>query len=135
MNLIIEPVTSFFAAIVNSLASAVGSLALFANDNSDGTLGLLMSALAGVATALAVAIVLAVYFRTGYRTARDMVRHGLAAAAVLGLLAFVAYDMRHAALDYLGISPAKPQVEIEVPLPKAAGIRLAEADIHIPDAA
>jgi putative exporter of polyketide antibiotics len=135
MNLIIEPVTSFFATIINSLASAVGSLALFTNDNSDGTLGLLMSALAGVATALAVAIVLAVYFRTGYRTARDMVRHGLAAAAVLGLLAFVAYDMRHAALDYLGISPAKPQVEIEVPRPKAAGIRLAEADIRIPGAA
>lgn len=135
MNLIIEPVTSFFAAIVNSLASSVGSLALFTNDNSDGTLGLLMSALAGVAAALAVAIMLAVYFRTGYRTARDMVRHGLAAAAVLGLLAFVAYDMRHAALDYLGISPAKPQVEIELPLPKAAGIRLAEADIRIPGAA
>ena len=89
--------------------------------------------MAGVATALAVAIVLAVYFRTGYRTARDMVRHGLAAAAVLGLLAFVAYDMRHAALDYLGISPAKPQVEFRAPLPKA-GIRLAEADIRIPGA-
>jgi putative exporter of polyketide antibiotics len=133
MNLIIEPVTSFFATIINSLASAVGSLALFTNDNSDGTLGLLMSALAGVATALAVAIVLAVYFRTGYRTARDMVRHGLAAAALLGLLAFVAYDMRHAALDYLGISPAKPQVEFRAPLPKA-GIRLAEADIRIPGA-
>ncbi|MEO6839938.1 MAG: hypothetical protein ABI192_04140 [Bradyrhizobium sp.] len=134
MNLIIEPVTSFFAALVNGFAASVGSLALFANDNPDGTIGMLMSALAGVATALAVAILLAVYFRTGYRTARDMVRHGLAAAAVLGLLAFVAYDMRHAALDYLGISPAKPQVEIEVPLPKAAGSQFAAADTHIPDA-
>ena len=132
MNLIIEPVTSFFAALVDGFAASLGSLA---NDNSDGTLGMLMSALAGVAAAFAVAIMLAVYFRTGYRTARDMVRHGLAAAAVLGLLAFMAYDMRHAALDYLGISPAKPQVEIEVPLPKAAGIRLAETDTHIPDAA
>ena len=94
MNLIIEPVTSFFTAVVNGLASSFG---LLANDNSDGRLGLVMSALAGVAAALAVAIMLAVYLRTGYRTGRDMVRHGLAAAAALGLLAFAAYDMRHAA--------------------------------------
>jgi hypothetical protein len=129
MNLIIEPVTSFFAAVVNSLAASFGSLALFAGDSPDGSLGLLMSALAGVAAALAVAIMLAVYFRTGYRTARDMVRHGLAAVAVLGLLAFVAYDMRHAALDYLGISPSKPEVEIEVPLPKAATTRFADSPV------
>jgi putative exporter of polyketide antibiotics len=129
MNLIIEPATAFFAAVVNSLAASFGSLALFANDNPDGTLGLLMSGLAGVAAALAVAIMLAVYFRSGYRTGRDMVRHGLAAAAVLGLLAFAAYDMRHAALDYLGISPAKPEVELEAPLPKAAVTRFADSAI------
>jgi hypothetical protein len=50
----------------------------------------------------------------------------MAAAAVLGLLAFVAYDMHHAALDYLGASPSKPAVEFEVPLPKAAVLRFAE---------
>jgi putative exporter of polyketide antibiotics len=131
MNLIPESVSSHLAAIANS----VGSLPLFAGDNPDGTLGMLMSALAGIAAALAVAILLAVYFRSGYRTGRDMLRHGLAAAAVLGLLAFVAYDMRHTALDYLGISPAKPEVEIEVPRPKAAVTRLAEADARIPGAA
>jgi hypothetical protein len=114
MNLILEPVTSFFVAVVNSFASSFGSLTLFAGDNPDGTLGLLMSGLAGVAAALAVAIMLAVYFRSGYRTGRDMVRHGLAAVAVLGLLAFVAYDMRHAALDYLGINPSKPQVMLDI---------------------
>ena len=80
MNLILEPLTSFFVAVVNSFASSFGSLTLFAGDNPDGTLGLLMSGLAGVAAALAVAIMLAVYFRSGYRTGRDMVRHGLAAA-------------------------------------------------------
>ena len=80
---------------------------------------MLMSGLAGVAAALAVAIMLTVYFRTGYRSLRDIVRHGLAAALVLGLLAFVAYDMRHAALAYLGINPAKPAVEFEIRLPKA----------------
>jgi len=131
MNLIPECVTSFLTAIANS----VGSLPLFAGDNPEGTLGMLMSALAGIAAALAVAIMLAVYFRSEYRTGRDMVRHGLAVAAVLGLLAFVAYDMRHTALDHPGISPAKPEVEIEVPLPKAAVTRFAEADMRIPGAA
>jgi hypothetical protein len=33
---------------------------------------------------------------------------------VLGLLAFVAYDMRHAALDYLGINPSKPQAMLDI---------------------
>jgi hypothetical protein len=131
MNLMPEPVTSLFKAIADS----VGSLSLFADDGPDGGLGVLMSGLAGIAAALAVAILLAVYFRSGYRSARDMIRHGLAAAAVLGLLAFVAYDMRHAALDYLGISPSKPEVEFEVPLPKAAVNRFAEAGTQIPGAA
>jgi hypothetical protein len=123
MNLIPESVTSYLAANANN----VGSLPLFAGDNPDDALGMLMSALAGIAAALAVAIMLAVYFRSGYRTGRDMVRHGVAAAVVLGLLAFVAYDMHHAALDYLGISPSKPEVEFEAPLPKAAVLRFAEA--------
>jgi hypothetical protein len=93
---------------------------LFATDGSDGGLGMVMSGLAGVATALAVAIMLSVYFRSGYRSARDIVKHGLAAAAVLALLAFVAYDMRHAAMAYLGINPVKPAVQFEIRLPRAA---------------
>src|SRR6202051_2924071 len=106
---------------VTSLLRAVADYTgLFADDSSDGVIGMLMAALAGVATSLAVAIVLTVYFRTKYRSARDIVRHGLAAALVLGLFAFVAYDMRHAALAYLGINPAKPAVEFEIRLPKAA---------------
>ena len=60
----------------------------------DGGLGVIMSALAGVAAALAVAIALSVYFRSGYRSRRDLVKHGLAASAVLVLLAFVISDMR-----------------------------------------
>ncbi|MGZ3322953.1 MAG: acriflavin resistance protein [Xanthobacteraceae bacterium] len=93
---------------------------LFADDSSDGVIGVLMSGLAGVATALAVAIVLTVYFRSRYRSVRDVLRHGLAAAAVFALIAFVAYDMRHAALAYLGINPTKPAVEFEIRLPKTA---------------
>jgi len=107
-----DPATSF-------LKTAADSSILFGDGGPDGPLGLLMSGLAGIAAALAVAIVLAVYLRSGYRSTRDIVRHGLAAAVVLGLLAFAAYDMRHAALAYLGINPARPAVEFEIRLPRA----------------
>jgi hypothetical protein len=107
-------------SVASFLKMIGGSLGLFADDGPDGSLGLLMSGLSGVAAGLAVAIFLAIYFRTGYRSLRDMIRHGLAAAAVLGLLAFVAYDMRHAALAYLGINASNPAVEFEIRLPKAA---------------
>jgi hypothetical protein len=75
-----DTVTSFFRA--------------FGAGSPDGGLGVIMSALAGVAAALAVAIALSVYFRSGYRSRRDLVKHGLAASAVLVLLAFVISDMR-----------------------------------------
>jgi hypothetical protein len=90
-----------------------------------------MSGLAGVAAALAVAIVLTVYFRSGYRSLRDVVRHGLATALALGLLAFVAYDMRHAALAYLGINPTKPAVEFEIRLPMKAVTAVADTQIEL----
>jgi hypothetical protein len=104
---------------------------LVADDGPDGGLGLVMSGLAGIAAALAVAIVLSVYFRTGYRSVRDIVRHGLAATAVLGLLAFVAYDVRHAALAYLGINPSKPEVEFQIRLPKTALSALTDTQVEL----
>ncbi len=108
-----DSVTSFLKMVADTTG-------LFADDLSDGVMGMLMSGLAGVATALAVAIVLTVYFRSRYRSVGDVLRHGLAATAVFALVAFVAYDMRHAALAYLGINPAKPAVEFEIRLPKTA---------------
>jgi hypothetical protein len=108
-----ESVTSFLQMV----AHATG---LFADDSSDGVLGTLMSALSGIAAALAIAIVLIVYFRSGSRSARDILKHGIAAAVVFALLAFVAYDTRHAALAYLGINPSKPAVEFEIRLPNTA---------------
>jgi hypothetical protein len=117
---------------VASLLKMVGNgTGLFADDGPDGALGMLMSGLSGVAAALAVAIVLTVYFRSGYRSLRDVVRHGLAATLVLGLLAFVAYDMRHAALAFLGINPAKPAVEFEIRLPKAAVSTVADTQVEL----
>ena len=105
---------------VSSFLRAFGAGTGLFSDSPDGGLGVIMSALAGVAAALAVAIMLSVYFRSGYRSPRDLVKHGLAASAVLVLLAFVVSDMRHAALAYLGLNPAKPAVEFEIRLPKAA---------------
>ena len=90
-----------------------------------------MSALAGVAAALAVAILLSVYFRSGYRSPRDLLKHGIAATLAAALAAFVVYDMRHAALAYLGINPAKPAVEFEIRLPKAALSAVADTQVEL----
>src|SRR5580704_16772051 len=117
---------------VASLLRTIGEFTgLFADDGPDGGLGMLMSGLSGIAAALAVAIVLTVYFRSRYRSARDVLRHGLATALALGLLAFVAYDMRHAALAYLGMNATKPAVEFEIRLPKAAMTAIADTQIEL----
>ena len=114
-------------SVTSFLKMAANSAGLLADDSPDGWLGMLMSGLSGVATALAVAIMLTVYFRSGHRSARDIVRHGLAATAVLALLAFVVSDMRHAAFAYLGINASKPAVEFEIRLPKEAAKAAAAA--------
>jgi hypothetical protein len=132
MDLVPDTVTSFFKAVADGLES-LGSLvpaswSLFADDSADDGLSVLMSGLAGIAAALGVALLLTVYFRR-YRSGRDMIRHGLAAAAMLGLLAFAAYDIRPAALDYLGVSASKPQAGLEIQPPKAAASKPADTRI------
>jgi hypothetical protein len=116
---------------VTSLLRLIGAGTGWFDDSVDGGLGVVMSALAGVAAALAVAIVLSVYFRSSYRSPRDLVRHGLAATVVLALVAFVVYDMRHAALAYLGINAAKPAVEFEIRLPKTALTAVADTQVEL----
>ncbi|NOJ40808.1 acriflavin resistance protein [Bradyrhizobium sp. WSM 1791] len=105
--------------------------ALGLSDSPDGGLGIVMSALAGIAAALAVAIMLSVYFRSGYRRRHDLIKHGLAASAVLVLLAFAISDIRHAAQAYLGLNPAKPAVEFEIRLPKATLTTAADIQIEL----
>ncbi|MCG2626977.1 acriflavin resistance protein [Bradyrhizobium sp. WYCCWR 13023] len=100
------------------------------SESADGQLGIWMSALSGVAAALAVALAMTVYFRLAYRTWRDVVRHGLAVLAAAALLAFVAFDMRHAALAYLGLNPSKPAVEFEIRMPRET-LTAASADAQI----
>jgi len=118
-------------SMTSLLKTVADSTGLLPDDSPDSWLGILTSGLAGVATALAVAIFLTIYFRSGYRSARDILRHGLATTAVLGLLAFAAYDMRHAAQAYLGINPTKPAVEFEIRLPKAAAFTVAEGQVEL----
>jgi hypothetical protein len=119
-----QPVISFLKAIAESTG-------LSFDDSPGNWSGILMSGAAGVAAALAVAMILTVYFRRRYRTVSDIARHGLAAAAVLGLLAFVAYDMRDAALAYLGMNASKPEVEFEIRLPKATASAFADTQIEL----
>jgi hypothetical protein len=94
-------------------------------ESADSWTGLLTSGLAGAAAATAVAIVLTLYFRERYRSPRDIARHSAAAVVAAGLLAFAAYDVRHAAFDYLGINASKPAVEFEIRLPDAAALAVA----------
>lgn len=103
---------------------------LFA-ESADGRLGILMSALAGIAAALAVALAMTVYFRLSYRSWRDVVRHGLATLAAMFLFAFAAYDMRHAALAYLGLNPSKPAVEFEIRMPREMLTAAADTQIEL----
>jgi hypothetical protein len=98
--------------------------AMLTPGDPDSWAGLMMSTLAGAAAALAVAILLNLYFRARYRSVHDVVHHGVAALAVLGLLAFAATDMRHTALGYLGINPTRPAVEFEIRLPDAVAAKI-----------
>ncbi|GMO19187.1 acriflavin resistance protein [Bradyrhizobium sp. TM233] len=100
-------------------------------ESADGQLGILMSALSGIAMALAVALAMTVYFRLSYRTWRDVVRHGLATLAATALFAFAAYDMRHAALAYLGLNPSKPAVEFEIRMPRAMLAAMTDSQIEL----
>ena len=97
-------------------------VARFAPSLTESDLGLLSSVLAGTAAALAVAIALTLIlrFRLGGGTWRGFAKGGFAALAALGLTGFVGYDMRHAALDYLGLNASRPAVEFEIKLPPRA---------------
>jgi hypothetical protein len=107
------------------------TLSSLLTESADGRLGLLMSALSGIAAALAVALAMTVYFRLSYRSWRDVVRHGLAALAAVALFAFAAYDMRHAALAYLGLNPSKPAVEFEIRMPRETLTAVTDSQIEL----
>lgn len=110
-----------------SMLKSIEDWAGLMEDGSDGGIGMLISGLAGAAAALAVAIVLTIYFHHRQRTTREIVKHGLAVALALGLTAFVASDLRHAALAYFGIRPSKPVVEFELRGPRETLLTISDA--------
>ena len=109
----------------------MNTLSSLLTESADVRLGILMSALSGIAAALAVALAMTVYFRMSYRTWRDVVRHGLATLAALVLFGFAAYDMRHAALAYLGLNPSKPAVEFEIRMPRETLSSVSDSQIEL----
>jgi len=122
-------VMGLLTSLVPSTADAAG---IWPNLSVDDGTGLLMAAMAGIVAAVTVALAVTIYFQTGYRSYRDMIRHGLAAALGLSLLAFVAYDMRNAALAYLAKTSA-PATEFELRWQKTterAKALVAERDRH-----
>ena len=81
---------------------------------TDGSTDLILPALAGIATALTVALVVALYVQNEYPAFRSTVRRSLVTALALSLLAFAAYDMRNVALAYLEKASVKPATEFEL---------------------
>jgi hypothetical protein len=116
------------ASLLRMVAGSGGSAA---DDGADGWLGMAMSGLAGIAAALAIAIMATVYLQMGHRSIRDIVRQGLAATLALGLFAFVAYDMRHATQAFLGLNAAKPAVEFEIRMPRTAVTNAADTQVEL----
>jgi hypothetical protein len=109
--MILEPL---HYAITGTTGLFSGLAGIWPDFSADGQSGLMMPALAGVAAALTVALMLAISFQTGYRSYRDMIRHGLTAALGLILLAFVIYDMRNAALAHIARTQVHPTAEFEM---------------------
>jgi hypothetical protein len=105
-----DPLQNAAAEMTSLLSDALPN---WSDLNAEDGTGLLMPALAGVVAAVTVALALAVYFQTGYRGYRDMIRHGLAAAIGLALLAFVISDMRNAAMAHLVKAEVGPAADFE----------------------
>ena len=121
-----------FGDLLTSLLKATDPAAGWFDDAADGGLGMVMSGLAGIAAALLVAILLSVYFRTGYRSTRDIVTHSFATALLLGLLGFAVYDMRHDMRDYFGLSASPSDIGTNLPSTGLLGSRRSPPVIRAP---
>ena len=74
---------------------------------------------AGLAAALAAAVVLTLYVNGGIKTLRGVAMRGLGIVLMIGALAAGAYGLRTAALKHLGLFAKAPAVEFEIRLPQA----------------
>ena len=121
----------FWGISMTILAGTAGLKSPAVVESADNWSGVLTSGLGGAAAAIALAIVLTLYFRARYRSPCNIARDLAAASVAIGLLGFAAYDMRHAAFDYLGINLAKPAVEFEIRLPAAAALAVTAGTTQI----
>jgi hypothetical protein len=130
MNL--DPIRNAAADVLSFFSTAI-----WPDPSIDDGTGLLMPAMAGIAAGMTVAFMLALYFQTGYRSYRDMIRHGLAAAVGLAIMAFAVSDMSNAALAYLVKTSPQPSSEFEQRWQKTserAHALAAEIDRRLPEA-
>src|SRR5579871_2051228 len=109
--MILEPLHN---AVTGTTGLFSGIAAIWPDFAADDQSGLMMPALAGVAAAVTLALMLTIYLQTGYRSYRDMIRHGLTAALGLMLLAFVIFDMRNAALAHIAKAQPHPTAEFQL---------------------
>jgi len=109
--MILEPLHNAIAGMTGPFTDLAG---IRLDLGADGGTGLLMPALAGIAAAMTVALALAIYFQTGYRSYRDMIRQGLVAAIGLTLLAFATFDVRNAALAHIARTHVHTTAEFEM---------------------
>jgi hypothetical protein len=110
--------TDFWSSL-NAPVAALGGWMTDFPATLDDQSGLLAPAIGGATAAIAVGLAVAIYLGSGYRSSRDMVRDGVATVMILGTLALVVHDIRQAAADRLGISPAKPAVQLDIQRPTA----------------
>ena len=106
---------------VAGLTDAVGGWAAAVLATLEQRFGLLAPMVAGAAAACAVALVMAIYFRGEHPSSHDVLRHGVAAIVVIGLLTLVASDARQA-LAYLGLNASRPAVGFQTRPPKATAL-------------
>ena len=109
--MILEPLHNTLAGMTGPFSGVAGIWPDFGID--DGT-GLLMPALAGVVAAITVALALIIHSQAGYRSHRDMIRHGLVAAIGLTLFAFAIFDVRNVALAHIAKTHVQPTAQFEL---------------------
>jgi hypothetical protein len=102
--------TTLFQSLMQSMPDTSG---IWPDQAANDGTGLLMPVLAGIVAGVTVALMVTIYFQTGYRSYRDMIRHGLAVAIGLAIMAFVISDMSTVALAYLVKTSTEPATDFE----------------------
>ena len=115
-------------ALVNAFGSTLG---LSNAGTSSGTLAFFGIGPLGAVLGLALAIGLTLRFRGGYRKPRDLMRHGLAVAALIGAIIAGAINLNIGTASHLGFASTKPAVEFEIRLPQQVIAQAARSEVQV----